>query len=558
LSHSFSGKSEHSPQNIQNQKKNNNRATVINMTSLQIASDQKWLPKEVEKLQEDFRDIERDILIRTWNHCEGDIDRAKRILTLISEECDEKFDHFVFTYSKKKNNSDFDIKLERPLMSLIEKYGEWIDNRVIVETWRESKHEFTSAFQKLAIMSISQFSMMEVGWEMVTTIGRETCIFMLWNILSHPKKVRYREISGDKFSNSLMQKCQRQGIDFGYVHQECIEYLYELGFQRETNGNWYLRNPVNTLKLWKWLKYFLNKHYQDYKSIFPTSSIRVLKNGKWENCEIVFDFNNRRLGLVKCDSKKQVLLETLQVGNPKKFSLEFHVDIEWINDLSYVEINETKWYNVILNKCWSFGFHGSIIDTLNPYALTLKQALEKLKIKAQLHESTFSDGDELLGFHFHFDKCEPRIPEDVNEMLLHDIYKGYNRYPQMQVTWIINYYTMIPYERTISLCKYKALNDNKERDLTLTLTSTLVNEKAQPNPFLCEYDEYTLQQNYNYNSSKPKDVCATELQKLLHEVIRNGFVCDLITMSNHDSNKIDEDEIKEKFDMMKRRYANYT
>ncbi|ETO00813.1 hypothetical protein RFI_36627 [Reticulomyxa filosa] len=77
----------------------------------------------------------------------------------------------------------------------------------------------------------------------------------------------------------------------------------------------------------------------------------MLRNGKWKEYEIVFDYEYRRIVLFE---NKKLKVKSLQIGNPKRSSLEFNVSIQWYNDLSDIYNTHSKRFCLILNHTWHF------------------------------------------------------------------------------------------------------------------------------------------------------------------------------------------------------------
>ncbi|ETN98009.1 hypothetical protein RFI_39513, partial [Reticulomyxa filosa] len=78
--------------------------------------------------------------------------------------------------------------------------------------------------------------------------------------------------------------------------------------------------------------------------------------------EIAFDYQHSTIILLnkineEKDEKEEqdkFKIEALQVGNPKKSSLEVYVHIQWYNDFDDIEANCIKLPYLILNRSWHF------------------------------------------------------------------------------------------------------------------------------------------------------------------------------------------------------------
>ncbi|ETO11049.1 hypothetical protein RFI_26326, partial [Reticulomyxa filosa] len=93
--------------------------------------------------------------------------------------------------------------------------------------------------------------------------------------------------------------------------------------------------------------YFENRHEMDDMP----KTISMLRNGKWSEYSIVFDYKHRRIVLLE---SKKLKVKTLQVGKRENLSLELNVDIQYYNDFSDINTNQTKWACLILNNTWHF------------------------------------------------------------------------------------------------------------------------------------------------------------------------------------------------------------
>ncbi|ETO02826.1 hypothetical protein RFI_34587, partial [Reticulomyxa filosa] len=137
----------------------------------------------------------------------------------------------------------------------------------------------------------------------------------------------------------------------------------------------------------------------------------------------------------------------------------------------------------------------------------------------------FIDGtDELIFFECELDKCKPAIPSKVNDsdVLLHDIYKLLPHYPIIQVLWKIKHAIfMVPYKRTIGIERSNLPKNVSFQDISS-------NQKTKFNPLLYECDIHKLK--LIEDTVNKKLTRSNTLQKLLHEVIKNGYLCDLVTI----------------------------
>ncbi|ETO00184.1 hypothetical protein RFI_37266 [Reticulomyxa filosa] len=111
-----------------------------------------------------------------------------------------------------------------------------------------------------------------------------------------------------------------------------------------------------------------------------------------------------------------------------------------------------------------------------------------------------------------------------SDVLLHDIYKHLPHYPIIQVHWKIFYKFMVPYKRTIGIGR-----NNLSKSDGLGIEFIPSNQKSKFNPLLYECDLHKLKIIKDTVNAK----------KLFHEVIKNGYLCDLIT-SQYSNNKKEE------------------
>ncbi|ETO00743.1 hypothetical protein RFI_36697, partial [Reticulomyxa filosa] len=167
-------------------------------------------------------------------------------------------------------------------------------------------------------------------------------------------------------------------------------------------------------------------------------------------------------------------------------------------------------------------------EPLNPYSMTLKKGLQHLKHQFQARQYYMSGEDELVNFKCEFDKCEPPIPSNINEdVLLDDIYTLFPHYPNMQVHWKIEVSCIVPYKRTIDTER----NNLPISDLDIEFIPS--NQKTKFNPLLYECDLHKLK--------RIEDTVNSELKLLFHEIIKNGYLIDLITYRS----LISEENIKQ-------------
>ncbi|ETO26587.1 hypothetical protein RFI_10546 [Reticulomyxa filosa] len=263
--------------------------------------------------------------------------------------------------------------------------------------------------------------------------------------------------------------------------------------------------------------------------------VSMLSNGKWKDCFILFDYEFRRIVLLHSNQKGKSKVRTLQVGNPKRSLLELNVNIQYRHDYSEVETNYVKYWIITPNNSWHFrtirddnrdtlsnwcsefnSFQviakensSTYIKPFNPYLITLKQALQHFKSQLQM----------------------PPIPSNINEdSLLNDIYQHLSGYPNTQVRWKIDYKCMVSHKYTICIERNNISKSIKREDITSP------KEKHKFNPLLYECDIYKLKKMQDTVSSI--DPSNNELKLLLHEVIKNGYLIDLIERQQENEDSI--------------------
>ncbi|ETO23053.1 hypothetical protein RFI_14130 [Reticulomyxa filosa] len=401
------------------------------------------------------------------------------------------------------------------------------------------------------------------------------CLHVLWNILSHPTKIKYREISDSALFKSLEKRCSHQGIDINRTYAKMKSQLEEFGFEKKADTNWYYTSAVEILHLWqfycKWIHtqkmYFIYlfiylSGYQIKQSIPET--VCMLKDNKWKEYEMMFDYENRRIVLLDKRSEKPKI-ETLQVGNAKA-KLEFDVHIEWSNEFSKVDDTYThvKWCRLVLNRSWHFrvlnceerenlsnycsefnSFHVSWKDRymkthkepVDPFSATLRNGLQTLEYKLRTKEYFLNGKDEVIWSKCKFENCQPPIPSTTgDDVVLHNVYKELSEYPHIQVSWDIDYDCMVSYGYTLDV-NVPQSDDHEDG-------ATSFGNKVQFNPLLyeCDIQRFELVQS----QMALRQTTNNGLKTLLHEMIKNGHLNDLL---NEDTKLKEEDQEKIKKDI---------
>ncbi|ETO26509.1 hypothetical protein RFI_10629 [Reticulomyxa filosa] len=287
----------------------------------------------MEQLQDIFNTIEKEILSRTWNLCEGNFDEVIMILSFIIE-----------------NNTNFQQQLY--LINLLAQFNNKIDKTTILKTWKQCNQIYVDTNSKLMEISFYNYKTEENELK----IMREICLYILWNILSYPTNIKYRQINTNSLYQLLKHKCEKSNVNLDQLFINMEYFLKVCKFQKRNDCNWYCNDDIQLSVLLGCYFTWINQQpiYKTRRHIPET--IYMLSNGKWKEYLILFDYEYRRIILLnkKSIKFKKIKIKTLQVGNPKKLSLELNVHIQWYNDYSEIETNCIKYSNLILNHSWHF------------------------------------------------------------------------------------------------------------------------------------------------------------------------------------------------------------
>ncbi|ETO21818.1 hypothetical protein RFI_15385 [Reticulomyxa filosa] len=514
------------------------------------------------QLQQTFSEVGKEVILKAWKNCKENIDETKGALTWLTE-------------------NTTNLQQQQYLMELFEYFGDKLEKTTISQTWKNCNQIFFDTYKKLeevcAISDLNELNAYEIlKEENEFKILREICLHILWNILKYPKHIKYRQIHKQALYNYLFLKCHTLGADLEKVSVVMEWFLQYFGFKKGNDDNWYYQHHhIQLLHLWKCYRSAINLQKM-YFCVFIlllyktrhwiVRRVCMLWNGKLKDYESLFDYEHRTIMLF---DEHKLKIKSLQLGNPKKSSLEFNVSIQWYND---IDIHQThaKWACLILNHTWhfrtihpldrddlsncvsvnesknirefnSFNVIWKSIDNkthkepLNPYSITFKQGIQHVQHNLQMRNHFMFGMDELILFECKFDKCKPAISSKISKMndsdvLLYDIYKHLPHYPIIQVLWEIKGYFMVPYKRTIGI-ERKDLP--KSNDLGIEFISS--NQKTKFNPLLYECDLHKLK--IIEDESSVKVTRNNNLQKLFHEVIQNNYLCDLITFQSKQNKK---------------------
>ncbi|ETO06050.1 hypothetical protein RFI_31347 [Reticulomyxa filosa] len=304
-----------------------------------------------------------------WNNFKTTLAQLKKILFQKSGTCAKEI------LMKQLTNPQQGLHLVR----LLEEYGNKMDKITILETWKQCNQIYFDTLiklmnisyahntNKLKILKITKnesvfvivciLNRMEENNEL--KIMREMCLHILWNIISYPKTIKYRQINTNSLYQILKRKCYQFNVNVDSLFEKMQSFLKGCGFQKENNDWYYYFIKYNDQWSLLWGRYITWIEQQPiYKTRIDIPKITcMLSNGKWKEYVILFDYEYRRIVLLdanKVVKSKKIKLKTLHVGNPKKSSFEFNVHIEWYNDCPKTEINSIKYCNLILNYSWHF------------------------------------------------------------------------------------------------------------------------------------------------------------------------------------------------------------
>ncbi|ETO30754.1 hypothetical protein RFI_06368 [Reticulomyxa filosa] len=438
-------------------------------------------------------------------------------------------------------------------MDLLVKFGTRINKTIILKSWMECNQIYWKTVMKLGAICATtniyeltfdayKFVWYRIEEKIELKIKREICLHILWNILKYPKNMKYQQISTKSLYDNLKWKCYQLDANIDEIFEDMKCNLREFGFEQSNDDWYYPKSGIQLLKLWECYKKWINEQiiYGMVKRVC------MLKKGKWKDYEILFDYQHRSILLLNTN-KDKLKTEILQVGNPKRLSLEFNVHIRWYNDFNAVDTTHSKWTCLVLNHSWHFRsaeyfdrkrltnfcseFNSfSVIwkdctimfkEPLDPFFITLKRGMQQLENKMQIYKQFTFGTDELIFFKYELDKCEPGIPANIGEeTLLHDIYKHLPHYPILQVRWEVIGAFMVSYKYTIGIDRINlAQNVNLDTEFYPSMT------KPKFNPLLYECDVRKLKAIESIEKMEEYD----SLQLLLHEIIENGYLCDIIT-----------------------------
>ncbi|ETO34121.1 hypothetical protein RFI_02972 [Reticulomyxa filosa] len=404
----------------------------------------KFIYIKMEQLQDSFSIIEKEFVSKLLNLCKENFEEATKILTFLKDN---------------KTTSQQQLYL----IQLLETFGNKINKTVILNTWKQSNQIFADMYMKLKKIS-STYNINEIKENNELKIMREICLYILWNIISHPKIIKYRQININSLYQILKRKCYRFNINVNILFEKMQSFLEQCGFQKENNNNnnnnnWYYHFiEYNAQLLWLWECYekwiYQQPIYKTRINIPKTTC--MLLNGKWKEYVMLFDYEYRRIILM---NKNNLKIKTLTSWKSKKIIIGI--------ECSYsIEFNS---FQVILKGLYSLEYR----EPLNPYSMTLRQGLQYFKQQLQVRSQSILGEDELVIFECAFDKCEPQIPLNINE--------------DEEVHWKINYKFMTSYKHSISIERIDIPKSIPIEDIIISS-----NRKPKFNPLLYECDIHKL------------------------------------------------------------------
>ncbi|ETO35254.1 hypothetical protein RFI_01810, partial [Reticulomyxa filosa] len=502
------------------------------------------------QLRQMFPKIDEEIISAALKGFNQNIKKIQSLLTWLTENTIK-----IFTCSTN-------LQQQQYLMQLFKKFGNQFEKTTISQTWRNCNQIYVDTIEKLnEIFATSNLNELNVNRisieENEFKILRRTCLHILWNILKYPKHIKYRQINNQALYSYLFSRCHTLDADFGKVFIFIGNNLQGFGFNKGNNDNWYYRyDHIQLLYLWNCYEHWINQQAMYcYVFVYKTRlsiprRVCMLSNGKWKDYFSVFDYEHRTIMLF---DKNKLKIKSLQLGNPKKSSLEFNINIQRYNDID-IDHTHAKWAYLILNHTWHFRTMTTVIGMiyqivyqlmkvkhtnifinyllielnsfhviwkafdntthrmpLNPYSMTVKEGIQHLQHNLQMR-SHFIDGtDELIRTECKFDKWIPRISKmNDSSVLLHDIYKHLPHYPIIQVRWEIYCWFMVPYKRAIGIER-----NNIPKSGELDIEFTVSDQKPKFNPLLYERDLHKLK--IIKDKVEIRVTVDNSLQKLLHE-----------------------------------------
>ncbi|ETO23956.1 hypothetical protein RFI_13202, partial [Reticulomyxa filosa] len=503
------------------------------------------------QLEQSFPKIKKEIILYALDYCRGDLNETKQILDFITQ-------------------NKTPAQQQQYLIQLLRDFSFHFTKKTILDIWMKCNQIYADTLWNLKCL-YSNLDVGQIKENNKLRIMREMCIYILGNILNSPINIKYRQINNDYLYQNLKRKCELLNVDIKQIWTDMQCNLTKFGFEKH-DYYWFYNNTDNRKLARLWVCYDKWIHQQLMYCILPEipRCVFMLKNKKWREYLILFDYEYRRIVLFNTKEEK---VEVLQVGNPKKLSLEFNIHIQYYNDFDDVNTTNTTWAGLILNHSWYFRvisacereafsdacsvnnfvkchykkkkyicififtyeqeFNSFYViwkegdkiyrEAMNPYAMTLKQGIEHFKNKLQMKEGYNLGTDELTHSNYEFNTWKPPIASNVNkDVLLHDLYKYAPHYPNIQVYWKINAFFIVPYRHTIGIKRTNIIKSILNENVT-----NKVNIKPAFNPLLYERDLHKLKLIQD-SCMVPKS-SRNHMKQLLHEVIKNSYLLDLIS-----------------------------
>ncbi|ETO01700.1 hypothetical protein RFI_35739, partial [Reticulomyxa filosa] len=221
-------------------------------------------------LQQNFPEIEKEIILQAWNYCDEDIDETNEILHYVNDNrLIIKSTCLIFFFLKYINfvlsiNSIFhdDQKL---LLSLLVDFGNQVNKTEILNIWKQCNRIFYETRFKLEEICSSRDTNRVLNIindrpkeREELMIVRSMSLYILWNILNHSRTIKYRQISSQSLYKNLKLKCDQLGANFVETLNDMKGILLDFGFKKINDEDWYYRQDIQILHLWNRYRKWVN------------------------------------------------------------------------------------------------------------------------------------------------------------------------------------------------------------------------------------------------------------------------------------------------------------
>ncbi|ETO04646.1 hypothetical protein RFI_32750 [Reticulomyxa filosa] len=168
----------------------------------------------MEQLQNIFSTIEKEIVSKVWYLCEGNLDERLQYL-----------------------------------VQLLEEFSDKIDKTIILMIWKQRHQIYWETY--IDLIELSSYGANKIEEKSELKIIREMCLYILWNILSYPTVIKYRQINTISLLHILKCKCRLLNASVDQIFMEMEDFFKKCGFQKEKDENWYYPNRIQLLLLWE-------------------------------------------------------------------------------------------------------------------------------------------------------------------------------------------------------------------------------------------------------------------------------------------------------------------